>query len=97
MKGIKQTSIVIILTILFDQYFRPARMLKSCRVERPVTETGTALTAQDKFNGQHQDIADNLLIHADMESISMESAGLDAENKPTVCCRFCNIYPITNS
>ena len=82
MKGIKQTSIVVILTILLAS--TPAcQSVKVLPVERSVTETGTALTAQDKFNGQCLDIADNLLIHADMESIFMQSAGLDAENRPT--------------
>ena len=82
MKGIKQTSIVVILTILLTS--TPAcQSVKVLPVEIPVTETGTALTAQDKLNSQHQDIADHLLIHTDMESISMQSAGLKTDDKPT--------------
>ena len=82
MKEIKQTSIVVILTILLAS--TPAcQSVNALPVERPVTETGTALTAQDKLNSQHQDTADNLLIHADMATTSKGLAGLKIDDKPT--------------
>ena len=47
MKGIKQTSIVVILTILLTSL--PAcQSVKDLPIEGPVTETCTALTSQDK-------------------------------------------------
>ena len=47
LKGIKQTSIVIFLTILLTSL--PAcQSVKDLPTEGPVTETGTTLTAQDK-------------------------------------------------